>query len=300
MTWFAWDGNVMVGEMKQTNPHHIIPREAERSREIHTVSTTQPNFKWQAQFYSYYLSSFVPLAMQTQTPEGKGVGESIYFYQNDPNGMPLRLQDKNGIITWEGHYSAFGQVDRLSVSLVKQPLRLQGQYFDAESGLHYNRYRYYDAGVGCFVSQDPIGLEGGDNPHQFAFNVLLWIDPLGLSGEDDPYHLHHTIPREIYNPRSGKPALLPEELADLPDIRGRAGKPNRWSIPADVHIDLHKKNRPGGSFNDRWRQELGKLDPDKSKWTKEEILSIRDKLVKEFGIDKYKPHPNLSAIEEYL
>ena len=102
-------------------------------------------------------------------------------------------------------------------------------------------------------------------------------------------HLHHTIPREIYNPRSGKPALLPEHLATDRDIIGKKGNPNRWAVPADEHIALHKKNRPGGDYNTRWKQEIGKLDPDKSKWTKKDILDIRDKLTKEFEIDKYKP-----------
>jgi RHS repeat-associated protein len=60
------------------------------------------------------------------------------------------------------------------------PFRFQGQYFDEESGLHYNRYRYYDAHSGRFVSKDPIGLAGGINLHQYAPNPLEWVDPLGL------------------------------------------------------------------------------------------------------------------------
>ncbi|WP_330163158.1 RHS repeat-associated core domain-containing protein, partial [Yersinia pseudotuberculosis] len=58
----------------------------------------------------------------------------------------------------------------------------QGQYYDTESGLHYNRYRYYDPACGVFISQDPIGLKGGLNPYQFAVNTLAWVDPLGLTG----------------------------------------------------------------------------------------------------------------------
>jgi RHS repeat-associated protein len=55
-----------------------------------------------------------------------------------------------------------------------------GQYFDDESGLHYNRHRYFDPGTGIFISQDPIGLEGGLNSYEFAPNMFGWIDPLGL------------------------------------------------------------------------------------------------------------------------
>ncbi|WP_440534644.1 RHS repeat-associated core domain-containing protein [Variovorax sp. YR566] len=64
---------------------------------------------------------------------------------------------------------------------IDQPIRLPGQHHDAETGLHYNRHRYYDPGMGIYVSQDPIGLQGGLNLHQYAANPLEWIDPLGLN-----------------------------------------------------------------------------------------------------------------------
>ncbi|WP_332309437.1 RHS repeat-associated core domain-containing protein [Burkholderia ubonensis] len=64
------------------------------------------------------------------------------------------------------------------------PIRFQGQYHDDETGLHYNRYRYYDPTSGRFVSKEPIGLTGGINVYQCAPNSTLWIDPLGLSGTD--------------------------------------------------------------------------------------------------------------------
>ena len=63
---------------------------------------------------------------------------------------------------------------------VYQPLRYQGQYFDAGTGLHYNRFRYYDPDAVRFISQDPIGLAGGINLYQYAPNPLVWVDPLGL------------------------------------------------------------------------------------------------------------------------
>jgi len=61
-----------------------------------------------------------------------------------------------------------------------QNLRFQGQYFDEETGLHYNRFRYHDPEIGRFVSQDPIGLFGGDNLYQYAPNPVIWIDPWEL------------------------------------------------------------------------------------------------------------------------
>ena len=61
-----------------------------------------------------------------------------------------------------------------------QPFKFQGQSLDIETGLHYNRFRYYDSDVGMFISRDPIGLLGGSNVFQYAPNPVMWIDPWGL------------------------------------------------------------------------------------------------------------------------
>ncbi|WP_272692237.1 RHS repeat-associated core domain-containing protein, partial [Providencia sp. PROV064] len=63
----------------------------------------------------------------------------------------------------------------------EQNLRFQGQYFDKETGLHYNTFRYYAPDLGRFTQQDPIGLAGGLNLYQYAPNPLTWVDPWGLS-----------------------------------------------------------------------------------------------------------------------
>ena len=64
---------------------------------------------------------------------------------------------------------------------VPQPLRLPGQYFDEESGLYYNRHRYYDPHCARYISQDPIGLAGGENAYSYVANPISRIDPLGLN-----------------------------------------------------------------------------------------------------------------------
>jgi RHS repeat-associated protein len=61
------------------------------------------------------------------------------------------------------------------------PLRFQGHYYDAETDLHYNRWRYYDPSVGRFISTDPIGLDGGPNPFRAPRNFFSWIEPFGLA-----------------------------------------------------------------------------------------------------------------------
>ena len=67
------------------------------------------------------------------------------------------------------------------VQAIDNPIRFQGQYHDAETGLHYNRHRYYHPVIGRFIHQDPIGLLGGNNNYEYAPNPISWVDPLGLS-----------------------------------------------------------------------------------------------------------------------
>ena len=85
-----------------------------------------------------------------------------------------------------GQYRAWGELAKATDSEgnaanVEMSLRFQGQYFDAETGLHYNRFRYYDPQVGRFTTQDPIGLAGGINLYQYAPNPGQWLDLFGLS-----------------------------------------------------------------------------------------------------------------------
>ena len=108
----------------------------------------------------------------------------IFWFHCAANGTPELLTDVEGQKTWEGVNSPWGKLLRESnqrIPVVEQNLRMQGQYLDRETGLHYNLFRYYDPDSGRFTQQDPIGLAGGINLYQYAPNALGWVDPLGLS-----------------------------------------------------------------------------------------------------------------------
>ena len=87
-----------------------------------------------------------------------------------------------GNLLWYGEYSAWGRLkkDGRVYQNAHQPFRLQNQYYDRETGLHYNLMRYYEPDTGRFVNQDPIGLWGGDNLYLFGRQAFDFIDPLGL------------------------------------------------------------------------------------------------------------------------
>ncbi len=113
----------------------------------------------------------------------------IFWFHCQPNGTPERMTDIEGQVRWEGVNSAWGKLLRESEtqrSGYSQNLRMQGQYLDRETGLHYNLFRYYDPDCGRFTQQDPIGLSGGINTYVYAINPLNWVDPLGLKAKCAP------------------------------------------------------------------------------------------------------------------
>lgn len=125
--------------------------------------------------------------------DGRPVAEVRHLH-TDHLGIPRELTVTDGHIAWAAEYRAWGNAliaidERLSptshdatVGLASsQPIRFQGQYCDSETGLHYNRFRYYDSDIGTFVSTDPIGLAGGANGYRYAPNPTGWADPLGLA-----------------------------------------------------------------------------------------------------------------------
>ncbi|WP_232829775.1 RHS repeat domain-containing protein, partial [Pseudomonas amygdali] len=133
----------------------------------------------QSSLYIYEPGSYAPLA-RVDEKEGE-VENKVYYFHTDQIGTPLEMTDAEGQIVWQAKYRAWGAVEKLVVNEVEQNLRFQGQYFDVETGLHYNTFRYYDPEIGRFITQDPIGLLGGSNLYRYAKNSSGWIDPLGLS-----------------------------------------------------------------------------------------------------------------------
>ncbi len=104
----------------------------------------------------------------------------MLFFVNHVNGCPLRLVDSSGAVDWEATVSPWGEIESISISAIVNNLRLPGQYSDVETGLNYNRYRYYDSVIGSYIGQDPIRLRGGPNTYLYPVNPHRWIDPWGL------------------------------------------------------------------------------------------------------------------------
>ncbi len=108
----------------------------------------------------------------------KKVGPVYYWYGFDKLGTPCVMVDSDGVVVWKASYDVFGAAT-VTVATVENHLRLPGQYFDAETGLHYNWRRYYDPATGRFLSRDPVR----DEYNHFLYaqnNPLTKFDPDGL------------------------------------------------------------------------------------------------------------------------
>jgi RHS repeat-associated protein len=107
-------------------------------------------------------------------------GELAYYFHNDHLGTPQVLTNEIQTVAWKAVHTPFGQA-MVSIETVENPFRFPGQYYDQETGLHYNYFRYYNPQTGRYITPDPIGLEGGIN--LFAYvqnNPVNRVDPLGL------------------------------------------------------------------------------------------------------------------------
>jgi RHS repeat-associated protein len=122
------------------------------------------------------LTGILSQAVVANTPPPK-----VYYYLNDQLGRPLLMVDENNMVVWEAKYTPFGEAVVHPHSTVENNFRLPGQYYDEETGLHYNYHRYCDPRTGRYLTPDPIGLVGGIN--LFAYtdnNPVNQIDPFGL------------------------------------------------------------------------------------------------------------------------
>jgi RHS repeat-associated protein len=107
-------------------------------------------------------------------------GDRRFSAVTDHLGTPQVLFDAQGEIVWKAEIDLYGVVN-VQVAKVGCPWRWPGQYEDEETGLYYNRFRYYDREAGRYINQDPIGLKGGTALYAYVPDPLSWIDALGLS-----------------------------------------------------------------------------------------------------------------------
>ena len=146
--------------------------------------------------WQYVPSGIVTQDVLDNVEKAKQPLVKIYHYHCNHLGTPQELTNQDGDVIWLSYDRAWGGsfetiykpqfIDNYALQESElQPIKFQGQSLDVETGLHYNRFRYYDSDVGMFISRDPIGLLGGNNVFQYAPNPIGWIDPWGLNPCND-------------------------------------------------------------------------------------------------------------------
>lgn len=130
-----------------------------------------------------YLSGFRPLAHVDVSfdADGKVTERRCVYYLSDPFGFPEALVDERGDVVAKVRRTAFGDAKVAADATATTPLRKIGQYYDDETGLSYNRIRYYDPETGRFLSPDPLSLRGSMEEYSGGLNPIRWDDPLGLA-----------------------------------------------------------------------------------------------------------------------
>jgi RHS repeat-associated protein len=147
---FYWDGDILSKEE--------VWRDGERECEAY-----------------YLFNGCAPIARIDRI----GATERAIYFHNDQVGRPLLCTDDDGAVVWRSTGDSLGLEE--SSGDVQQNVRLAGQYFDEETGLHYNRHRYYDPAVGRYLQPDPLFSLHDLNRYAYPTDPLSCGDPLGLT-----------------------------------------------------------------------------------------------------------------------
>jgi len=179
---------------------------------------------------AYVWTEEAPIAQIDRSLLGQ---ETVLYLHTDHQGTPRLATDQTGTVVWRWVGSAFGEVGPNEDpdndgNLTTINLRYPGQYFDSETGLHYNWNRYYDPKIGRYLSSDPVGLVAGLNTYAYVEgNPINFTDPDGLRGI-----LVRPLPRPIDQLETpGFNRDLLEALSHANDPRTGYRDPSRSYVP---------------------------------------------------------------------
>ena len=260
-------GRLKNEEVSETSfPHDLSGNDLENQTRFvwdgsHLLQEVHPDGRYT---YIYTdLDSYEPLAqVRNWTTEDGENRQQTHYFHCDQIGIPREMTDKDGNLLWFGNYTGWGRLKEETkvTDSAYQPFRLQNQYADRETGLHYNFFRYYEPDAGRFVSQDPIGLLGGENLYWFAPNVQRWIDPLGLAPIPAPSSLPGFPGAQRAKPKT--------------PVQGGGGLRKRWRLPGGCILEWDSQHGEVEKYDKRGKH-LGAFDPKTGKQLKDPIKNRR-------------------------
>ncbi len=163
-------------------PAELVRHLDRLENELRRNAVSEESRKWLAQCGLTAEQMAEQLDAQTE-PE-----RTVHLYHCDHRGLPVALINSEGVRDWSAEYDIWGnRLKEDNPQKLEQLIRLPGQQYDDETGLYYNRYRYYNPEQGRYISQDPIGLRGGWNLYTYPLNPVSGTDPLGLVVDAIPW-----------------------------------------------------------------------------------------------------------------
>ena len=231
VTKWVWDGNKVLHEWSELE----VGPGAGSAGEVLT--------------WLFEEDSFAPVAKLT--------AQGAYSVVCDHLGTPLELYDAQGRKTWQAQLDSYGAVREGRGQARDCPFRYQGQYEDQETGLYYNRFRYYDPQTGSYISQDPIGLGGGNKLYGYVKNPMILIDPSGLNCETTSKLQQHA------NDAKSEAVLSPKQEASIERSNARAREATDPKFKAYHEMQAAKKERlyRGTQIDTRFKAKVD-ADPD--------------------------------------
>ncbi|NPE64955.1 hypothetical protein HKX68_19605, partial [Dickeya dadantii] len=217
----------------------------------------------------YEPGSFRPLA-QVEEQAGQ---TRLHYIVTDLTGTARELCSETGEVHWRGEQGLWGphREEKIPIPLrrylgdaaneeVYCELRYQGQVYDAETGLYYNRHRYYDPELGQYISADPIGLAGGLRPQGYVHNPMEWVDPLGLVGCPGTSHLDNPK-KKVNSANIGDTVRTPSSHPeDFTKMKGGNNYKNNYTGES-----WSKSNTTHSDKLGEWKVGIGKSAPTPSK-----------------------------------
>ena len=238
---FGWDGNVVLHEWD--TEADLMPRlgKDETGREEYDGTEKPENLVT----WVYDGTSFTPVAKVT--------ADERYTIVHDYLGTPTQAYDSKGELVWEMLLDVYGGVMECRGDRTLVPFRYQGQYEDVETGLYYNRFRYYSPEMGMYISSDPIGL-AGNNPTLYGYvqDVNTLLDPWGLILIDGIPQKPRTVRRFMskseykefkkhgfnYDPSDSRGGLSSTSTSIRP-VNSGAIKRSTGALGADYFVDIN-------------------------------------------------------------
>ncbi|MER5771892.1 RHS repeat-associated core domain-containing protein, partial [Streptomyces sp. NPDC001985] len=254
-TRFTWDGAMLCEQLTTSTE---LP---------HPVATT-----WDHQGLRPLAQTERVLAADSSRTE---IDQRFFAIATDLMGTPTELVDETGEVAWRTRTTLWGTTTWNRDATAYTPLRFPGQYFDPETGLHYNVFRHYDPESGRYAAPDPLGLAPAPNPVAYVHNPYTICDPLGLS----PY------------PQFKGLGWLTERMLARPSFRYQRTVTNQdyeqqWILPdgREVHLDggprdgwIAEAKWTGGDKQSEW--EKSPYNPDHKFYSESKITDQAEKLL---------------------